>query len=310
MKAGKQKKMTTTKTRTFNANARSCAPFQKCLANFKPPENLTVDEWADKFRVLPDTSAEAGPWRTERTPYLREPMRAFTDPNVHRIVLVSSAQMGKSELELNIIGYIMAQDPGPILYILPGEADGKKFSRQRIAPMIRACKVLRDKVADVKSRDGGNTILQKMFPGGSITITGSNSAPALASMPIRYVIGDERDRWADSAGTEGDPWELAQARQITFYNRKSVEVSTPTIKDSSKIETSYYLGTQERWVHRCPNCHEYNEINFETIKFEKLKKVINNKEVYTVKIEGHVCPDCGYVFSQETMRRQPAKWEA
>ena len=306
--------MTTTKTtrttRTFNPNARPCAPFKKCLANFKPPENLTVDEWADKYRVLPDTSAEAGPWRTNRTPYLKEPMRAFTDPNVNRIVLVSSAQMGKSELELNIIGYIMAQDPGPILYILPGEADGKKFSRQRIAPMIRDCKVLRNKVADVKSRDGGNTILQKMFPGGSLTITGSNSAPALASMPIRFVIGDERDRWADSAGTEGDPWELAQARQITFYNRKSIEVSTPIIKDSSKIEASYNLGTQERWVHRCPNCHEYNEINFETIKFEKLKKVINNKEVYTVKIEGHVCPDCGYVFSQDVMRRQPAKWEA
>ena len=308
--------MTTTPTKTtkkkhnLNAEARPCAPFKKCLENFRPPENLTVDEWADKYRVLPDTSAEAGPWRTSRTPYLQEPMRAFTDPNIHRIVMVAAAQVGKSELELNIIGYIMAQDPGPILYILPGEADGKKFSRQRIAPMIRACKVLRNKVADVKSRDGGNTILQKMFPGGSLTITGSNSAPALASMPIRYVLGDERDRWADSAGTEGDPWELAQARQITFYNRKAVEVSTPTIKGSSKIEASYYLGTQERWVHQCPNCGEYSEINFETIRFQRLKKIVNNKEVYSVKIDGHVCPACGFTFSQDQMRRQPAKWQA
>lgn len=301
---------TTKKKPEFHAEARPCAPFKKCLENFRPPENLTVDEWADKYRVLPDTSAEAGPWRTSRTPYLQEPMRAFTDPNIHRIVMVAAAQVGKSELELNIIGYIMAQDPGPILYILPGEADGKKFSRQRIAPMIRACKVLRNKVADVKSRDGGNTILQKMFPGGSLTITGSNSAPALASMPIRYVLGDERDRWADSAGTEGDPWELAQARQITFYNRKAVEVSTPTIKGSSKIETSYYLGTQERWVHQCPNCGEYSEINFETIRFQRLKKIVNNKEVYSVKIDGHVCPACGFTFSQDQMRRQPAKWQA
>ena len=304
-------KMTKTKTtRNFNAEARPCAPFNKCLENFRPPENLTVDEWADKYRILPDTSAEAGPWRTDRTPYLREPMRAFTDPNVQRIVMVAAAQVGKSELELNIIGYIIAQDPGPILYIQPGEADGKKFSRQRIAPMIRACPQLRGKVSDVKSRDGGNTILQKMFPGGSLTITGSNSAPALASMPIRYVIGDERDRWADSAGTEGDPWELAQARQITFYNRKSVEVSTPTIKDSSKIEASFYLGTQERWVHQCPKCGEFNEINFDTIKFDRLKKVVNGKEVYSVKVEGHACPDCGYVFSQDIMRKQPAKWQA
>ena len=126
MRAGRQT-MTQTKTtkRTFNAFARPCAAFQKCLDNFRPPENLTVDEWADKYRILPETSAEAGPWRTSRTPYLREPMRAFTDPNVNRIVMVASSQVGKSELELNIIGYIIAQDPGSILYIQPAEADGK-----------------------------------------------------------------------------------------------------------------------------------------------------------------------------------------
>ena len=297
-------------TKKFNPFARECAAFSKCLENFRPPEDLTVDEWADKYRILPETSAEAGPWRTSRTPYLREPMRAFTDPNVNRIVMVASSQVGKSELELNIIGYIIAQDPGSILYIQPAEADGKKFSRQRIAPMIKACPTLRGKVADVKSRDGGNTILQKMFPGGSLTITGSNSAPALASMPIRYVLGDERDRWADSAGTEGDPWELAQARQITFYNRKSVEVSTPTTKGSSKIEDSYNQGTQERWKHQCPNCGEFNEICFETIKVDHKKTVVNNREQHSVTVIGHVCPDCGHIHTQDTMRKQPARWEA
>ena len=303
--------MTETTTRKkFNPYARPCPVIKKCLDNFTPPERLTVDEWADKYRILPASSAEAGPWRTSRTPYLREPMRAFTDPKINRIVMVASSQVGKSELELNIIGYIIMQDPGSILYIQPSEGDGKKFSRQRIAPMIRACKELRDKVSDVKSRDGGNTILQKMFPGGSLTITGSNSAPALSSIPIRYVIGDERDRWADSAGTEGDPWELAQARQITFYNRKSVEVSTPTIKDASKIENSYYQGTQERWMHRCPFCGEYNEINFESVKHEHIINHVDNREQHSIKIIGHACPDCGHVYTQSQMRKQPAKWVA
>ena len=150
--------MTATTRKKFNPHARPCPVIKKCLENFTPPENLTVDEWADKYRILPATSAEAGPWRTNRTPYLREPMRAFTDPKVSRIVMVASSQVGKSELELNIIGYIIMQDPGSILYIQPSEGNGKKFSRQRIAPMIRACKGLRDKVSDVKSRDGGNNI--------------------------------------------------------------------------------------------------------------------------------------------------------
>ncbi len=114
--------------------------------------------------------------------------------------------------------------------------------------------MLRAKVSDVKSKDSGNTILQKSFPGGMLTITGSNSASALASTPARYILGDERDRWAVSAGAEGDP--LAEARQATFYNAKAVEVSTPTIKGASNIESSYHLGTQERRRHQRPECGE------------------------------------------------------
>ena len=199
-----------------------------------------MDEWADKHRRLsPESSAEAGPWRTKRTPYLEEPMRAFTDPKVHKIVMVAASQVGKSELELNIIGYIIDQDPGSILYVHPTIDDARKFSRLRVAPMIRDSKPLKAKVHDVKAKDSGNTILQKSFPGGMLTLTGSNSASALASTPARYIIGDERDRWATSAGTEGDPWALAEARQATFYNAKAVEVSTPTIKGNSNIETSF-----------------------------------------------------------------------
>lgn len=220
------------------------------IKNFKPPEELTVAEWADKHRRLsPENSAEAGPWRTSRTPYLREPMEAFTDPKVQRIVMVAASQVGKTELELNIIAYIIDQDPGTILFVHPSLEEARKFSRLRIAPMIRDCKTLRSKVSEVKAKESGNTILQKAFPGGMLLMAGSNSPAALASTPARYVLGDERDRWAVSAGTEGDPWGLAEARQATFYNKKAVEVSTPTIKGFSNIEKSYYKGTQERWCH-------------------------------------------------------------
>lgn len=284
----------------------------KAVRNFKPPEELTVAEWADRYRRLsPENAAEAGPWRTSRTPYLREPMEAFTDPKVQKIVMVAASQVGKSEMELNIIGYIMDQDPGSILFVQPTLDDAKKFSRLRIAPMIRDSKALRKKVSDVKSRDAGNTILQKSFPGGMLTITGSNSASALASTPARYILGDERDRWADSAGTEGDPWALAEARQATFYNAKAVEVSTPTIKGASNIETSYQQGTQERWRHQCPECGEYGEILYARIKFEHTVKKIHGKNVYDVKepIEW-ICPHCGCLIPEGVMRRQPAKWIA
>ena len=281
------------------------------VKNFKPPEDLTVTEWAEKYRRLsPENSAEAGPWRTSRTPYLREIMDAFTDPKIRRLVVVASSQVGKSEMELNMLGYLIDIDPGPVLFILPTVDVAQDFSKRRISAMIRDCKRLREKVADAKSRDGNNTVLKKQFPGGMLTITGANSPAALASIPARYVFGDERDRWPLSAGTEGDPWGLAEARTTTFYNSKMVEVSTPTIKGASAIEASFELGTRERWCHQCPGCGEFHNIVFNDIKFDFETNKINGKKVYKIKSVWWQCPSCGHTATESTMKKQPAKWIA
>ncbi len=283
----------------------------KAISGMKPPENLTVTEWADKKRRLsPESSAEPGPWRTYRTPYLQGPMDAFTDPKVRRIVLWSASQVGKSELLNNIIGYIIDEDPGSILFIHPTTIDAKDYSKLRIAPMFRDCKTLRAKVADPKSRDSGNTILQKTFPGGILTMCGSTEAHSLASKPIRYIMGDERDRWALSAGTEGDPWELARARQITFYNSKAVEVSTPTIKNASAIEASFVVGTMEYWCVACPQCGEYHNIVFNDIRYDHEEKIVAGQKSYTVSNIRYVCKGCGCISTEAEVKRQPAKWIA
>lgn len=287
------------------------AVIAKVMAGMKPPENLTVTQWAERHRRLSsEASAEPGPWRTNRTPYLRGPMDAFTDPKVQRIVMVAASQVGKSELELNIIGYIIDEDPGSILFIHPTTIDAKEFSKLRVAPEIRDCPTLRKKVAAPKSRDSGNTVLQKTYPGGILTMCGSTEAHALASKPIRYVLGDERDRWATSAGTEGDPWGLAMARQTTFYNAKAVEVSTPTIKNASAIADSYSEGTMERWKSQCPHCGEYHEIQWKDIRYEYKTKEVNKKKTYKVTSIMYICPGCAAISDEVTMKRQPARWEA
>ena len=299
---------TTTKKRRMRPVDRT---FARAFASYTPPADLTVSEWAEAHRVLSrENSAEAGPWRNARTPYLVEIMDAFTDPKVKKISLVASSQVGKSELELNIIGYIIDQDPGSILYIQPTVDDAKKFSRLRIAPMIRDSATLRSKVADIKSRDSGNTMLQKSFPGGMLTIVGSNSASGLASTPAKYVLGDERDRWALSAGTEGDPWALAEARTTTFYNSKMVDVSTPTDKGTSPIEKSFNEGTRERWCHQCPHCGEYSNIVFNDIKFDFETVGSGRKKDYIINSIAWSCPECGCISTESEMRRQPAKWIA
>lgn len=291
--------------------ARLNAVISKALSGLRPPDDLTVTEWAEKNRRLSsEASAEPGPWRTERTPYLREPMDSFTDPTVRRIVMVAASQVGKSEFLNNTIGYIIDEDPGSILFVHPTTIDAKEYSKLRIAPMIRDCPTLKKKVADPKSRDSSNTILQKTYPGGILTLCGSTEAHALASKPIRYVLGDERDRWATSAGNEGDPWDLAMARQTTFYNAKAVEVSTPTIKNASAIEASYAEGTMERWKSKCPHCGEYHEINFEDIRYEYDQKIVAGRKTYKITSVWYICPGCGCISDEITMKRQPARWEA
>ncbi len=281
------------------------------LAGMQPPENLTVTEWAECKRYLStEASAEPGLWRTSRTPYLRAIMDAFTDPKIRHIVFVAASQVGKTEVINNMIGYIIDQNPGSILFVHPTTIDAREFSKLRIAPMIRDSPALRRRISAPKSRDSGNTLLQKSYPGGILTLCGSNEAHALASKPIRYVFGDERDRWAISAGTEGDPWELAMARQTTFYNAKAVEVSTCTIRGSSAIAKSFAKGTMERWKSKCPHCGEYHEIQWKDIRYDAEETVVNNERTYTVSNIMWICPGCACVSEETTMKKQPARWEA
>lgn len=310
-KAEENKAQETSEATAEERDERLNKAISKVIAALVPPEQLTVSEWADKKRKLSsESSAETGSWRTDRTPYLKEPMDCFNDPKVRRIVLVASSQVGKSEAINNMIGYVIDQDPGSILFVHPTGINAKEYSKLRLAPMIRDTKCLRMKVADAKSRDSSNTIMQKAFPGGILTLCGSSEAENLCSKPIRYLFCDERDRWAVSAGDEGDPLALALTRQLTFYNAKCVEVSTPNIKGSSNIEKSYNLGTKERWVTKCPHCGNYSEIVFNDIHYNKIEREENNEKIIDIENLFYGCPKCGGVSSESEIKRQPSKWVA
>ncbi len=167
---------------------------------------------------------------------------------------MSSSQVGKTECLNSFVGYVIDQDPGPVLVVQPRVEDGEAWSKDRLAPMLRDTPCLRGKVADVRSRDANNRILHKRFQGGSITIAGANSPAGLAMRPIRYVLLDEVDRYPPSAGTEGDPVSLAVKRSTTWWNRKILLVSTPTVKGASRIESWWLRSNQSSFWVPCPEC--------------------------------------------------------
>lgn len=267
----------------------------RCVATLKPPPELTLSQWADRYRMLSaESSAEPGRWHTDKAPYQREIMDAIGAPHIRRVVIMCAAQLGKTELLLNILGYFMAYAPAPILVMQPTLDMGQTFSKDRLAPMIRDTPVLRGLV-DVKSRYAGNTILKKNFPGGHITIVGANSATGLASRPIKVLLADEVDRYPGSAGTEGDPLSLAQKRQTTFWDKKTVMVSTPVIKGHSRIETEYNQSTREEWNVPCPECGHYQPFVWANLIFDPddLQKEIVYK-----------CERCGCVANEYRWKQQ------
>lgn len=299
------------KAKMNNLSNRLNALLTSAVKNFKPPEDITVTQWANRYRRLSSENfAESGLFKTSRTPYLQEPMDAFTDSRINRITIVASSQVGKTELELNMLGYVMDIDPGSVMFVMPTVDLGEDFSKRRVAAMIRDCKRLKSKVSDAKGKDSNNTVLKKSFPGGMLTITGANSPKSLAGTPARYVFGDERDRWPESAGAEGDPWGLLEARTTTFYNKKMVEVSTPTIKGYSAIEKAYNKGTMEHWCHQCPHCGEYSTIVFKDIDYTYDVDKIGEVKTFTVQSVLWGCPNCRASSTENDMKKQPTKWAA
>ncbi|MBM7592266.1 phage terminase large subunit family protein [Brevibacillus fulvus] len=281
--------MRTRKNRTFRL-------FKEIAKLAAPPPDLTVSEWADEYRYLsPEDSAEPGKWRTDRAPYQREMMDAVNDPDVETVVFMTSAQVGKTAIISNIIGYHIHQDPAPMMLIQPTLELAQAYSKDRLAPMLRDTPVLRGKVKDAKARDSGNTMLHKIFPGGHITMAGANSPSSLASRPIRIVLCDEVDRYPISAGTEGDPVSLVAMRASTFLNRKIILVSTPTIRGASRIETAYEDSTMEQWCLPCPSCEEYQPLSWKQIRFEDAT---------------HVCKFCGAIHDEFEWKEGKGKWIA
>lgn len=243
--------------------------FARVLLKLKPPPKLTVSEWADKYRRMsPEASAGTGRWHTDNAPYQRAVMDAIGDPHIRMVVVKTSSQIGKTEIILNTLGYAIDYTPAPTLVMQPTVEMGQTFSKDRLAPMIRDTPELRKKV-DAKSSFSGNTIMQKAFPGGHVTIVGANSPAGLASRPIKFVLADEVDRYPASAGTEGDPLTLARTRQTTYWDKKTVLVSTPTIKGTSRIEKAWLESTMEEWTVPCPECGEYQPLVWANVVFDR-----------------------------------------
>ena len=207
-------------------------------------------------------------------------MEAISDRRVHTIVVKSSAQVGKTEMLLNIAGYFIHQDPSPMLFLQPTVAMAQAFSKDRLTPMCRDTPVLAQRLTTLRGADGasaavkkGSTLLQKVFPGGHISLAGMNAASELASRPVRVVLIDEVDRAPLNVGGaesgEGDPVSLARKRSQTFWNKKTILVSTPTIEGMSRIDDEFQESDKREYRVPCPHCGHQQKLEWKQVTWPK-----------------------------------------
>ncbi|TXN26847.1 terminase gpA endonuclease subunit [Methylobacterium sp. WL19] len=235
-----------------------------------PTPNLDVVEWAERYRRLSKESSNGGRFIVSRVEVARGPMLAATEPGVSVITLMACTQLLKTTVIENILGRFMHIDPCPILVVQPKDDAAETFSKDRLAPMIRDTAVLREIFGDSKSRDAGATLTHKQFPGGHITLVGSNSPTNLAMRPIRLLTCDEIDKYPLSAGGEGSPIDLAEERQAEFKaNSLSVRACSPTVAGRSAIEASYEESDQRKAFVECPGCHGWHPLEWEQVRFDK-----------------------------------------
>lgn len=265
-----------------------------------PPPDLSIPQWAEKYRILsPENCALPGPYRIAITPFIREPLECITDPFIERVVMQKSVQVAWTDGVINnTVGYYIDQDPVPMLILFPTGNLAKRYSKEKLAPMIRDCSALRGKIAEPKSRDSGNTILSKNFEGGHLELVGSNSPSDLSSSPIRIVLIEEPDRCAVNSGGEGNSIKLAIQRSNTFFNRKIVIGGSPTIKDHSEIEREMALSDKRQYKIPCPRCGSFQILKWSMVIWDK--KPGRNHEVYgdhmpeTARLR---CEHCEETFS-------------
>ena len=267
--------------------------YQKeALQYLRPPEDISVSEWAEKYRVLDSkSSAMPGPWRNEKTPYLVGVMDAFCDFDTEEIILCKASQLGGTEALFNMIGWIIQQDPSPTMVVYPSDVLSESISTNRLQPVFRLSPPLKE-----RWRETDSTKTELQFDGMYLTLVGSNSPANLASRPVRNLFLDEVDKYPGATKKEADPIKLARERTKTFHNSKVFMTSTPTLKTGHIWQALEEADVEKHYFVPCPHCGKMIELKWAQVTFpnEEGMSFMDRAE-----LASYICQECGCIITDQ-----------
>lgn len=237
----------------------------RALAALKPPPRMSLAAWMEAEMRLPE-GVSALPGRVTLWPYQRGIADAISDPLVERVTLVKPVRVGFTTLLTGALASYVANEPSPILALLPTEADARDYVVSDLEPIFDATPALRGLISGDADESGRSTLLSRRFPGGSLKIVAAKSPRNLRRHNVRILLIDEADAMEPSA--EGSPITLAERRTLSFANRKIILGSTPTLLDTSNVLRSYAQSDQRVFEVPCPECGAMTEIQWRHIEWE------------------------------------------
>lgn len=259
--------------------------LSKCLAR---QEEITVSEWAEKYRVLDESSNLSGKWSNAVTPYLTGIMDAFNHPHIREIYLCKGSQLGGTEALINMLGYIISEDPGPTMIVYPSDDLAKDISNDKLKPAFRLIPEIRKQFYENSSKE-----LRLKFKSMTIYLRGAGSPSKLASKAIKYLFFDEIDKMGGASKKEASPYKLAMERIKTFASQSKVYAcSTPTLKSNYIWDLHDHADEVREYFVPCPHCGVKIRLEFKQIKFaEDPEEKMSPYERAQSAV--YVCPECG-----------------
>lgn len=282
--------------------------YRSFAEGIRPAPDLSISDWSAEYRYVANgASARPGKWSNDVAPYLTEVMECLSPEHpCERITLKKSAQVGGTEVGLNLIGYCSHIAPCLIGYYLPSNDVAKKVIKEKFDPMVEATPILQKSIKDQKSRDenGSTTFFKAFTNGGGCSFDGVNASSALQTVTRKVIIKDDLTEWPFDVEGRGDPDEMADKRTNSYSNkgRKIFAVSVPGLKGSCRITAHFEAGDQRHYFLPCPDCgHE------QTLEWPRL--IFNKQYPYEARYQ---CEACGVLIDHyhKTAMLAAGRWIA
>lgn len=240
-----------------NRNDWLAACFEDLTSEIKAK---TPSELAEEVRYLPPSNTTLpGPFRFDVCPYMREPLDCLGVENpVREIAFMKGVQLCVTTalLENGVLYNIAEVKTSPVLFATATLDLARTRLEGFIIPMLQQSKLghlIQSSDDQSRQKTGKTKSRIEFIGGGRMDLIGANSTAGMRSLPIRFLYRDEIDDWEDTK--DGDSIDLTTARTKTFEdNRKIIDISTPRIKGTSKVEKQFLRGDQRHFFIKCLGC--------------------------------------------------------